>query len=102
MSSEATMPTTFAEFMKGVEREAKAEGPEAVAELRYFRQRFRLARRFAEARRKRGWTQKQLADKTGINQSEISTLESGRANPTFKTLETLAAALGGKIELVIA
>ena len=102
VSSEITMATTFAEFMKGVERETVAEGPEAVAELRYFRQRFRLARRFAEARRKRGWTQKKLAEKTGINQSEISTLESGQANPTFKTLQTLAAALGGKIELVIA
>jgi ribosome-binding protein aMBF1 (putative translation factor) len=108
VSSEITMATTFAEFMKGVEREAEAEGRQAVAELRYFRQRFRLARRFAEARRKRGWTQKKLAEKTGINQSEISTLESGQANPTFKTLQTLAAALalaaalGGKIELVIA
>jgi hypothetical protein len=30
-------------------------------------------RRFAEARRKRGWTQKKLAQKIGLNQSEIST-----------------------------
>jgi transcriptional regulator with XRE-family HTH domain len=44
--------------------------------------------------------QKKLAEKTGVNQSEISTLESGQANPTYKTLQTLAAALGGKIELV--
>jgi transcriptional regulator with XRE-family HTH domain len=42
-----------------------------------------------------------LAQKTGLNQSEISTLESGQANPTYKTLQTLAAASGGKIELVI-
>jgi ribosome-binding protein aMBF1 (putative translation factor) len=95
------MGTRFADFMKEVGREAKTEGPEAVAELRYFRERFRLARRLAEARRKRGWTQKKLAQRTGINQSEISTLESGFANPTYKTLQTIAAALGGKIELVI-
>src|SRR5438093_7795475 len=101
VGSEIAVATTFAEFMKGVEREAEAEGPEAVAELRYFRERYRLARRFAEARRKRGWTQKKLAEKTGLNQSEISTLESGQANPTYRTLQTLAAALGGKIELVI-
>jgi len=95
------MATTFTDLMAELKREAKAEGPEAVAELKYFRARYRLARRFAEARRKRGWTQKKLAEKTGLNQSEISTLESGQANPTYRTLQTLAAALGGKIELVI-
>ena len=95
------MATKFTDFMAELKREAKAERPEAVAELKYFRERFRLAREFAEARRKRGWTQKKLAQKTGLNQSEISTLESGQANPTYRTLQTLAAALGGKIELVI-
>jgi len=95
------MGTKFTDFMAELRVEAEAEGPEAVAELRYFRARFRLARRFAEARRKRGWTQKKLAQKTGLNQSEISTLESGQANPTYKTLQTLAAALGGKIDLVL-
>ena len=95
------MATKFSYFMSELKREADAEGPEAVAELRYFRERFRLAHRFAKARRKRGWTQKKLADRTGINQSEISTLESGQANPTYRTLQTLAAALGGKIDLVM-
>jgi ribosome-binding protein aMBF1 (putative translation factor) len=95
------MGTRFADFMGEVRREARAEGPEAVAELKYFRERFRLARRIAEARRKRGWTQKKLAQKTGINQSEISTLEGGHANPTYKTLHTIAAALGGTIEFLI-
>lgn len=95
------MATKLTDLMAELRREAKAEGPEAVAELKYFRARYRLARRFAAARRKRGWTQKKLAEKTGLNQSEISSLESGLANPTYRTLQTLAAALGGKIELVI-
>jgi ribosome-binding protein aMBF1 (putative translation factor) len=94
------MATRFADFMVELKREAEGEGPGAVAELRYFQARFRLARRFAEARRKRGWTQKKLAQKTGINQSEISTLESGQANPTYRTLQTIAIALGGKIDFV--
>jgi ribosome-binding protein aMBF1 (putative translation factor) len=97
----ATMATKFIDFMAELKREAEGQGPEALAELKHLRERYRLARRFAEARRKRGWTQKKLAQKTGLNQSEISTLESGQANPTYKTLQTLAAALGGKIELVI-
>ena len=78
------MATTFADFMAGLKREAKAEGPEAVAELKYFRARFRLARRFAEARLKRGWTQKKLADKTGLNQSEISTLRERPGKPNLQ------------------
>jgi transcriptional regulator with XRE-family HTH domain len=36
-----------------------------------------------------------------VLQSEISTLESGQANPSYKMLQTLAAAPGGKIEPVI-
>jgi ribosome-binding protein aMBF1 (putative translation factor) len=97
----ATMATKFTDFLADLKREAERQGPEALAELKRLRERYRLARRFAEARRRRGWTQKKLAQKTGLNQSEISTLESGQANPTYKTLQTLAAALGGKIELVI-
>lgn len=95
------MSTKFSTFMKELKREAEAEGPEAIAELRYYRERFRLARRFAEARRKRGWTQKKLAEKTGLNQSEISNIESGQANPTYRTLQTLAGALGGKVDLIL-
>jgi ribosome-binding protein aMBF1 (putative translation factor) len=95
------MATKFNTFFRELKKQAEAEGPEAVAELRYFRERFRLARRFAEARRKRGWTQKKLAQKAGLNQSEISTLENGQANPTYRTLQTLATALGGKIDLVL-
>lgn len=95
------MATKFSDFMREVKREAKAEGPAAAAELRALRERFRLARRFAEARRKRKWTQQMLAQRTGLNQSEISNIESGQANPTYKTLQTLASALGGKIDLVL-
>jgi transcriptional regulator with XRE-family HTH domain len=54
-----------------------------------------------ELREGSGGRQKKLAQKTGLNQSESSTFESGQANPTYRTLQTLAAALGGKIELVI-
>jgi DNA-binding XRE family transcriptional regulator len=100
LDTRKAMATKFSEFMAEVKREAKAEGPEAVAELKYYRERFRLARRFAEARQKRGWTQKKLADKTGLNQADISMLENGQANPTYRTLQLLASALGGKIDLV--
>lgn len=44
------MTTTFAEFMRGLEDEARAEGPEAVAELELLRYQFRLGRQLAQAR----------------------------------------------------
>lgn len=47
------MATTFNRFMAELKREAKAEGPVAVAELKSFEDRFRLARRLAARRRKR-------------------------------------------------
>ena len=87
--------------MQKVEREAKTEGPAAVAELRALRERFRLARRFAEPRPKRKWTRQKLAEKTGLDPSEISNIESGQANPTYRTLPRLSAALDGKIDLVL-
>ena len=47
------MATKFAEFMLELRREAKAEGPKALSQLKTLRDRFRRARRLAEARRKR-------------------------------------------------
>ena len=47
-------------------------------------------------------TQKELSERTGTNQADISKLENGNANPSIKTLQRLAAALGKtlKIEFV--
>lgn len=48
-----------------------------------------------EARRKRGWTQDQLADASGVDQTTISRLETeSNPNPTELTKERLANALG--------
>jgi transcriptional regulator with XRE-family HTH domain len=44
-------------------------------------------------RRKSGWTQEELADRSGLHTTEISRLESGRRNPTLKTMKRLAGAL---------
>ena len=47
-----------------------------------------------DARKQTGLTQKQLADKTGIAQSDISKFENGGGNPSIKTLQRLAAGMG--------
>ena len=43
-----------------------------------------------EARLSQNLTQQQLADRTGINQADISKLENGMRNPSLKLLQRLA------------
>lgn len=43
-----------------------------------------------DARKRSNLTQKQLAEITGINQADISKLETGNANPTLQLLKRLA------------
>lgn len=45
------------------------------------------------ARRKRGWSQKEMADLFNIDQSYISNLESGRKAASLKTLSKISTAL---------
>ena len=47
-------------------------------------------------------TQKELSERTGINQADISKLENGTRNPSLKMLKRLAAGMGMalKIEFV--
>ena len=52
-----------------------------------------------DARKASGLTQKELADRTGIAQGDISKLENGTANPSLKTLKRLAAGMGMKIKI---
>ena len=60
------------------------------------------ARAVAAARAVSGLSQKQLAQMTGIDQSDISKIERGTANPSISTLERIAKALGGKLTVSIA
>ena len=55
----------------------------------------------ATARAKSGLSQKQLAAITGIDQSDISRIERGAANPSVATLERIAVALGGQLSIQI-
>ena len=55
----------------------------------------------ASARAMSGLSQKQLAAVTGIDQSDISKIERGMANPSVATLERIAGALGGQLSIRI-
>ena len=53
-----------------------------------------MKNRIEERRKAQGMTQQQLAEKTGISQSDISKFETGGGNPSIKTLQRLAAGMG--------
>ncbi len=59
------------------------------------------ARFVASARAQAGLTQKQLAERSGIDQSDISKIERGVANPSIATLERIASALGGRLNITL-
>ena len=63
---------------------------------------FAIIQAIIDARKSAGITQKELSQKSGIAQGDISKLENGNATPSIKTLQRLAAALGKtlKIEFV--
>lgn len=54
-----------------------------------------------EARAKAGLSQKELSQLTGIDQSDISKIERGVANPSVSTLSRIATALGGELVVLI-
>lgn len=60
-----------------------------------------IKRLLINARLAEGLTQKQLSEKTGIRQSNISRIENGSALPTLATLNTIALALGKKLKITI-
>jgi len=93
------MGTKFSDFMKELEEETRREGPEAVAEAAAMDAQFALAAALILLRKRRGLTQRQLAAKSGIQQSEISRIEGARANPTLGTIGVLARSLGGELKL---
>ena len=61
-----------------------------------------VIRAIVEARTSQNLTQKELSERTGINQADISKLENGTRNPSVNLLKRLADGMGMmlKIEFV--
>ncbi len=60
-----------------------------------------VAQAVATARAQSGLSQTQLAALTGIDQSDLSKIERGVSNPSVLTLERIAKALGGNLQISI-
>jgi transcriptional regulator with XRE-family HTH domain len=52
---------------------------------------------FARLRREKGLTQEQVEERSGFSQWYISSLETGRRNPTIISLRELAEAIGVRV-----
>lgn len=75
------------------------KSPELRAEYDALEPEFSIIQAMIDARKASGMTQKQLSEKTGIAQADISKLENGNANPSLKTLQRLASAMGMKMKI---
>ncbi len=77
----------------------KLKEPAFQAEYNALEAEFSIIQAMIDARKSSGLSQKQLAEKTGIAQSDISKLENGNANPSLRTLQRLAAGMGMQLKL---
>ena len=68
-------------------------------EWEYIQPEMDVIRAMMEARISQNLTQKELAERTGINQADISKLENGTRNPSLKLLKRLADGMGMNLKI---
>ncbi|SFU97295.1 helix-turn-helix domain-containing protein [Butyrivibrio sp. INlla21] len=88
------MSNKFDDFLK-----EQLKDPEFREEYEALQPEHAVIQAIIDARKDSGLTQKELADKTGIAQGDISKLERGTANPSLKTLQRLAAGMGKVLKI---
>lgn len=87
----------MSEFREYLDRQL--QDPAFKAEYEALEDEFIIIQAIIDARKRSGLTQRQLAEKTGIAQADISKLENGNGNPSLRTLRRLAAGMGMKMKL---
>ena len=80
-------------------KKKKLQDPEFARAYEELQPELKIIRALVEARTSQNMTQKELSEKTGIAQTEISRLENGTRNPSIKLLQRLADGMG--LSLVI-
>lgn len=78
-------------------REKQVSDPEFREEYEGMRSEFELKRALIAARTSQHLTQKELSQRSGVRQSNISRIESGTTSPTVATLQALAAGMGKRL-----
>lgn len=88
------MSTNFKDYLK-----EQLQNPVFKAEYDALEPEYAIIQAMIDARKASGLTQKELAERTGISQGDISKLENGSGNPSIRTLQRLAAGMGMKLQL---
>lgn len=86
--------TNFDEYLN-----EQLKNHEFKAEFDALEPEFAIVQAIIDARKKTGLTQKELSERTGIAQGDISKLENGNANPSINTLKRLAKAMNMSLHI---
>ena len=88
------MSNKFDDFLQ-----EQLKNPEFRKEYEALQPEHAIIQAIIDARTTSGLTQKELSERTGIAQGDISKLENGNANPSVRTLQRLAAGMGMKLKI---
>ncbi|MDD3360274.1 MAG: helix-turn-helix transcriptional regulator [Hespellia sp.] len=77
--------------------EIRLKNPEFAKEYEKLTIEKELVKLIIRTRNEAGMTQKELAERTGIRQSNISRIESGSSSPRIDTLRKIAEGLGKQL-----
>jgi predicted transcriptional regulator len=86
--------SNFDEYIK-----KQLENPEFFKEYKALEPEYEIIKQILKARSELNLTQKELAERIGIKQSNISRLESGNYNPSLDFLKKLAEGLGKELHI---
>lgn len=75
------------------------QDPAVKAEYDALQPEYDIIQAMIDARNKEGLTQKELSERTGITQADISRIENGTRNPSLAMLKRLAEGLGMRLKL---
>lgn len=81
--------TQFDAFLK-----EQLEIPEVKAEYDALQPEFDIIQAIIDARKSQNLTQKELSERSGITQADISRIETGTRNPSLNMLKRLADGMG--------
>ena len=91
------MGTRLSDYIEG---EGRPKTAASASRRRDLARTFTLAVDLIELCRSQGLAQQELADRSGVAQSEISRIERGAIHPTNATWARLADALGAEVRMV--
>ena len=73
--------------------------PDVLAEYNALEPEYDLIQAMIDARLSQNLTQKDLSERTGITQADISRIENGTRNPSLSMVKRIAAGLGMQLKL---